>query len=257
MKILACAVVFNEIDILPYLVEHYKANGVEMFIYDNMSTDGTWEYLLGSGVECEQVDTGGILATPHFVRMRLAKWREVEPDWCIYMDADEFCMSFQFPTLRELIKFRDFQGVTVIQQPRLNFRPTGMEDFSKGNPLDIYRYYAPCPGHLMNDRIFKYHRDNELLPSGGHYVEGVPKQVFSETLANPIFHYSIRENGKDKFARMSKRSNKDPETNARGWNTHLKKFLDADKWVWDKDELSDMKDPENELYKAMKGQMDV
>jgi len=107
MRILACGVVWNEIDILPYLLKYLKAQGVDVFIFDNDSTDGTWEYLQDNKIKCERLSSGGKFSLVQFIKKMTAKWHELKPDWCIYLDADEFPLTFQFPTLKRLIEIRD------------------------------------------------------------------------------------------------------------------------------------------------------
>lgn len=255
MNILACGVVYNEMDILPYLLDHFKSQDVEMFIYDNYSDDGTWEYLQDNKIACERIGSDGKFSLVRFIKKMTTKWKEARPDWCIYLDADEFPLTFQFPTLKELIKDRDKQGFNVINQERINFRPTGLEDFSKGNPLEVYRYYfhefANKRGHPRCERIFKFSDDINVLSSGGHYCLRINKKVFAEPLDNPIFHYSMRENAREKtFLRFNRRS-KDEETIKLGWNVHYKDFINNNKWIWDPNELKDIKDPKDIFFKIM------
>jgi len=253
MKVLACGVVYNEIDILPYLLDYLKSQGIEIFIFDNFSNDGTWEYLQNSGIECERINSNGKFSLIQFIKRVMAKWKEIKPSWCIYLDADEFPLTFQFPSLKEFIKDRDRKGFNVITQTRINFRPTGTEDFSKGDPRKIYRYYfinfPNGRGHPQCDRIFKYFNELNLVNSAGHFVRRFDKRASVESLDNPIFHYSMRENAREKTLQRFNRRNKDEETVGLGWNTHYKKFIKADMWIWNKDELKDMENPEDILYK--------
>lgn len=253
MNILACGVVYNEVDILPYLLGYYKSRGVEVFIFDNFSDDGTWEYLQDNKIACERINSDGKFSLVQFIKRMTAKWQEIKPDWCIYLDADEFPLTFQFSSLKEFIKNRDRQDFNVIKQTRVNFRPTGLEDFSKGDPREIYRYYfidfPGGKGHPQCERIFKYSDEINLVKKAGHFIRGFDKRVSIESLDNPIFHYSIRENAKEKTLQRFNRRNKDEETVGLKWNTHYKKFIEKDMWVWNKDELNNMENPEDALYK--------
>jgi len=253
MKILACGVVYNEMDILPYLLSHYKSQGIGVFIFDNFSDDGTWEYLQDNKIACERVSSDGKMSTIQFFKKMTAKWDEMKPDWCIYLDADEFPLTFQFSSLKELIEDRNRKGFNIIKQTRVNFRPTGLEDFSKGDPREVYRYYfinfPGGKGHPQCERIIKYFNEINLVKKAGHSIEGLDKKVSMEPLDNPIFHYSMRENAREKTLQRFNRRNKDEETVKLNWNTHYKKYIEKNVWVWNKDELSDMKDPEDIFYK--------
>ena len=254
MKILACGVVHNEIDILPYLLSYYDSQGIEVFIFDNYSDDGTWEYLQANNIECERINSDGSFSLAWFIEKRMEKWREIKPDWCIFLDADEFPLTFQLPSLKELIETRDREGFNVIKQTRVNFRPTGSEDFSQGDPLKIYRYYfirfPKGKGHLQCERIFKY-SDLMRLAGGGHAVWRVDKKVSAEPLDNPIFHYSMRENAEEKTRQRFDRHNKGGKGVRRRWNEHYAKYIKNNVWVWDKDKLEDIKNPEDGIYKIM------
>lgn len=102
-----CAVVKNE---FPYILEFlafHKLQGVEHFyLYDNGSTDGTFQIL-------EE------LAIKKWITLR--DWRAVNPiqlrayndclnmytaesEWIAFIDVDEFLYSRTFPTLKEFIK---------------------------------------------------------------------------------------------------------------------------------------------------------
>jgi len=241
---------------LPYLLKHLKSQGIDVYIFDNYSDDGTWEYLLDNGVECERISSDGGFDLVRFIEKREEKWKEIKPDWCIFLDADEFPLTFQFPTLKKLIEERDKQGFNIIQQTRVNFRPTGSEDFSKEDPQKIYRYYfinfPDGKGHPQCERIFKFSDAIDLVSSGGHFVERSDRRVSIESLENPIFHYSIREKAEEKNLQRLNRRNKDSETVKLRWNTHYKKFIKENKWTWDKNELNDIENPEDELYKFLK-----
>jgi len=254
MRVLACGVVYNEIDILPYLLDHFKSQGIDIFIFDNDSDDGTWEYLLDNKIDCKRLKSDGKFSLVQFIKKMTEKWKEIKPDWCIYLDADEFPLTFQFPTFKELIEDRDKKGFNVINQERVNFRPAGSEDFSLGDPLKIYRYYfhEPPHQHPRVNRVFKFDENVDVISSGGHHVRGIVKKIVSkEPLDNPIFHYTIRENAEKKIRERIERRMRDEETVKLKWNVHYQTFVDDKKWIWNKDELLDIKDPENEFYKII------
>lgn len=253
MKILACGVVYNEIDILPYLLDYLKSQRIEIFIFDNFSNDGTWEYLQDNEIACERISSDGKMSTIQFFKIMIAKWNEMKPDWCIYLDADEFPLTFQFSSLKELVEDRDKKGFNVVAQTRINFRPTGSEDFSKGDPRKIYRYYfikfPGGKGYSQCERIFKHFDGINLRVTAGHFIKRFDKRASIESLNNPIFHYSMRENAKEKTLQRFNRRNKDEETVKLNWNNHYGRYIKKDVWIWNKDELNDIENPEDALYK--------
>ena len=50
--------VWNEREYLPLKLEYCKQNKLEPYIIDNMSTDGSWEYLQENKVPSHRLDTG-------------------------------------------------------------------------------------------------------------------------------------------------------------------------------------------------------
>ena len=50
---------YNEVRYLPKVVQYYQREGIEVYVADNKSADGTWEWLNDNKIPCEQFDTDG------------------------------------------------------------------------------------------------------------------------------------------------------------------------------------------------------
>lgn len=88
--ILFC-VIKNDIEKIPFFMEHYRSLGVEVFVFmDNDSTDGTKEYL------CGQQDTIVYSSKQEYSSARRVAWLNRliamygNNKWCLIVDSDEF-----------------------------------------------------------------------------------------------------------------------------------------------------------------------
>ena len=59
MRVMCILTVWNEREYLPLKLEYCKQNKLEPYVIDNMSDDGSWEYLQDQGVKSHRVDTDG------------------------------------------------------------------------------------------------------------------------------------------------------------------------------------------------------
>lgn len=243
--ILACLCVYNEMDILPYLLKHLNSQGISIFIFDNYSTDGTWKFLRHNHFACERLDTHNQLNLELIIQTKIKKWHSVRPKWCIYQDADEFSFTSEFRTLSEFITDRDRKGFNVISQKRYQFMPTGKEDFSKGDPRKIFEYYGKHP--LRMERIFKYYPGLNFGRSGGHSIKRENKRVSLEGSQNPILEYSLRKNPEITVRERLKRC---PRIELiRGWHGHYTRMAKQRRLVWKREKLFRISDPGNLLYR--------
>lgn len=251
LRILSCLCAYNEMDILPYLLRYLGSQGIDTFTFDNYSTDGTWEFLKDNHYNCARLNTNGQLNLVQIIRAKMQKWNEEKPNWCIYQDSDEFPLTSEFPTLRKFIENRHKMGYNAISQIRVPFLPTGGENFSKGDPRRIFKYYHStfrCVPNIpaKSERIFQYSPDTDLARGAGHFVKRLGKKTSVETLKNPIFHYSLRKNSEMKIKQRLKRC-PDSELN-KHWHIHYVRMAESGKFRWDKNKLSDISNPKDPLY---------
>ena len=45
LKIVQISCVYNEMEYLPHQLKYIKSQGLDVYVIDNCSTDGTWEWL--------------------------------------------------------------------------------------------------------------------------------------------------------------------------------------------------------------------
>lgn len=82
--------IYNEIKILPFLLQHYSFCDKITFI-DGQSNDGSIE-LISQYPNCEilELDSGGEIRDDLHLFCRQELWKKSEADWVIFIDADEF-----------------------------------------------------------------------------------------------------------------------------------------------------------------------
>jgi len=133
MRLLATTFVYNEIRYIDQWVKWYRSNGCELFVLDNMSNDGTYEWLVKNNIPCARVDTKGSFHL-HALQDELMKHLErIKPDWVVYNGADLFTITDKrlIDTITEL----DQNGYNQLQLPCYNMFKTGEMD---GTPLQLH-----------------------------------------------------------------------------------------------------------------------
>ncbi len=148
MDVCVVSVVFNEMIMLPSFLEHYRKLGVHSFIFaDNLSTDGTREFLLSQpdvvlysadtqyksshyGVEWQQA----MLASHNLNR------------WALVADADEFIVypDMEDRALSEYISEVEARGGDAVSLYMVDMYPkAGLEtaDFTVKNPFIAAPYF--------------------------------------------------------------------------------------------------------------------
>lgn len=108
---------YNELPLLQWKHRYCKAFGFDMFIVDNMSTDGSVEFMQANGIEFCQIDTNEVFdLRPLLVEMNVQLHR-IKPDWFIYEGMDVF-PTFA-TTLQNEIAHIESSGYTQISLPQL------------------------------------------------------------------------------------------------------------------------------------------
>jgi hypothetical protein len=157
--ILATTFVYNERPYIEDWANYYRSQGCELFVLDNMSNDGTWEWLCENDIQRARIDTDESFHLEVLQKELNNHIHRIKPFWVIYAGADLF---FWLPNrIDETVKKLADEGYNqfgVLCYSALN---TG-EKF--GTPL-YYHYYkaAPYRNLYMNakyDEGFKIERDH-------------------------------------------------------------------------------------------------
>jgi MoaA/NifB/PqqE/SkfB family radical SAM enzyme/glycosyltransferase involved in cell wall biosynthesis len=180
----ACGLLFcfNEEHILAETLAHYLAEGIDLVVFDNESTDSSREIVesfrqspqrfSGRVLGVETVATDGyewrsILATAcAYMHANLSSY-----DWILLIDADAFYRApVASMSLTELMEAVDAHGFNVIDGDLYEFFPTEKDDPAIPSHRERLRYcahgreQAEVPQHKM----FRYHPSVEFAADLGH-----------------------------------------------------------------------------------------
>jgi hypothetical protein len=229
--VVAIVAAYNEADIIGEAIGALIADGIQVYVIDHMSTDGTAtevEPYLGRGViGIEQFsgrDAGSAEAEgfgwERILRRKEGLSRELAADWFIHHDADEFRESpWPSTSLRTAIERVDAAGYNAIDFEVLNFAPTTDTEPPAGRIRDTLRYYEPAQ---LFDRVQIKCWKNTGLPvdlasSGGHDVTFAGRRVFPIRFL--LRHYPIRSQSHGERKVLRERVPRFLATErARGWH---------------------------------------
>jgi len=194
---------YNEVDIIVEVVDHLLTQGVEVHIFDNWSTDGTWEIVsqLFREGKVAHIERYPFSPSPNYEwRSQLQKTEEyaltLKADWVMHHDADEIRISpWPGVTLNDAISYVDHLGYNSIDFTVIDFR------FLKEWPDCTSNYqerlthfdFGRRPGHFSQIKAWKNQSLVDLANSGGH------EAIFPERKVYPfkflLKHYPLRNRG--------------------------------------------------------------
>jgi glycosyltransferase involved in cell wall biosynthesis len=222
---LAILPAYNEADVIGAVLEDLIAQGCQVHILDNLSTDGTAEIvrsLLGRGVVAiEDFPSAGYQWAAMLRRVEEIAHEHVGR-WIILANADEFRES-PWPglTLAEAIGRVDAMGYNAIDHELFNFRPVDDSFVPGTDPRLHMRHYEPVdlpdPDSVQLKTWKQGYARVDLASTGGHLVAFPGRRVCPVKFT--LRHYPIRgeTHGRRKvFAERFPRF--DPAERARGWH---------------------------------------
>jgi hypothetical protein len=200
--VVAIVAAYNEGDIIGQCVAALIDEGVQVCVLDDSSTDNTVaevEPYLGRGVlKIERLTVQQQPSTAEFQWERILQRKEelaqeLDADWFIHNDADEFRESpWPHVSLYEAIRRVDALGFNAIDSARFDFWPID-DSFRSGDDVRrAFRFYTePAAYDQLQIRCWKK-RDGpvHLASSGGHEVRFADRRVFPVRFI--LRHYPIR-----------------------------------------------------------------
>jgi hypothetical protein len=229
-RVVAIVAVFNEHDIISHLVEHLVQQGVEIYVMDNWSTDGTFEILSTSlhglllGLERYPADKPSTTFDLYEQLIRKEELaRDIEASWFIHCDADEFRHSpFMGTTVREGLYNVDQQGFNAVNHTTLEFPPNDIVTEAIENPEIAFLYFrfAQHRGDLLRVNCWKKtDQEVRLAKSAGHRVMFKNIKIYPfQFLAK---HYPFRSQKQGQRKLFYERLPRYPAAERQnGWHTH-------------------------------------
>lgn len=213
----------NEADIIGQVIADLVAQGISVFLLDHGSTDGTLaeaEPYVGRGllaVESLPLTGGG--SWEAVLRRKEALALELESDWFLHADADEFRES-PWPGVNLLHGIRkvDALGYNAIDFEVLNFPPTD-DRFRPGDDVRAaFQSYEPgAPLDKIQVRCWKKgNHPVDLVSLGGHDASFPDRRVFPIRFI--LRHYPIRSQAHGERKVLSERPPRFGSERARGWH---------------------------------------
>lgn len=232
INIICC---YNEIEYLPKVVSYYQNENIDIFIADNKSSDGSWEWMNDNNLPCIQFDTDGCfdLKAQQAVRKTLAEGRP-EYDWIIYGDADEYIVCSK--SLSDVFAFADEVKCNIIKMKSFDIYNTG-ED--RGGDI-THTYFHYKERYTRFDGIERIYRNTKGVTYDGDFIH-IPNKKTCLVRDGNILNYGCTKTKAQRLDVYERRQKswKDGRT-PRGHGVHYKINTDRD-WTWNKDELSDMR----------------
>jgi glycosyltransferase involved in cell wall biosynthesis len=162
MRIFGICLIKNEADIIEYCLKEALKWADKIFVYDNGSTDGTWEIVQRIAALSNKVVAWKSEYKPYHDGLRAEVYNEFKHlakkgDWWAFIDADEFFIDdpraflSTIPGIYHIVKTESFEYCITYED---------VQEFSYSNrfPEDInkVKYYKP---RSYSERRFFRHRD--------------------------------------------------------------------------------------------------
>lgn len=229
MKILVIYHVYNEMTWLPIQYNWVKNNGLDIYIVDHTSNDGTWEWIQENNIPSHRFDNGGSYHLGELQDECLKVLHELKPDWVIYGDPDSFFILDK--PIREEIEIADKEGFAGVATTTFNIFNTG-EEFNS-NHIKTYHYGSKL--FRTQTRIVKYFKK---LKFNGDIIELENKRLAKATEGLLINYGGTKE---------SKQREEYIERHKKAWDsgmnpafgTHLLKGKELG-WKYDKKSLTNI-----------------
>ena len=230
LRIVAIIAAFNEADIIGQTVRHLIEQGIFVHLIDDGSTDCTDVALapfLASGLlSVERSAFGskagggpGVFEWARLLSRKEQLSRELEGDWFLHYDADEFRESpWGHLDLRHGIELVDRLGYNAIDFAVLNFWPTDADVDAQGDVQRALRHWdAAARFDRVQVKCWKKTAAIDLVTSGGHDASFDGRRVFPiRFLAR---HYPIRSQAHGQRKVFDERKPRfAQEERARGWH---------------------------------------
>jgi glycosyltransferase involved in cell wall biosynthesis len=239
----------NEADVIGSTIRHLAEQGVDIYLMDNWSTDGTADIVeqhVGRGViGMERFPHAGPGAglSLHDALSRLEELAlEVPCDGFVYVDADERRLSpWPGTTLRDALHHVDRSGFNCIDHTVLVFHPEAYGFPERGDPERLLTRFefGGRPGHFVQFKGWKnLGAQVDLASSGGHDAHFEGKRVYPYNFL--LRHYPIRSQVHGTRKVFTERATRwSEEERARGWHAQYDQLPADHSFVTDPSALTE------------------
>jgi glycosyltransferase involved in cell wall biosynthesis len=238
MRLLMITFVYNEIKYLPHVIDYYRSQGCEIYIIDNYSNDGTWEWLQENNIPSHRCDTNEEFAVETLQRDLEKTVHQLKPDWVMFAGADLYFIVEG--TLQEYIQYIDKEGYNLLSLLCLTPLNTG-EPY--GLPLCKCYFFSAIYRNVP--MISKYTPEWTII--GDDIQLSEPRMIIGEGVAVNYGGCKTKEEQEAKLQRTIKAW--ENGTTRKNHSVHYPKWKKKE-WIFDKEGLIDLR--ESEYYKYIK-----
>ena len=229
-SVTAIMAAYNEEDIIGLSIQHLIEQGVSVYLIDRASTDGTVaeaQRFVGKGlIAIERFsDESGFPAQDaqrsswnRILERKQKLAQELDGDWFIHHDADEFRESpWPHLDLCRAIRRVHAAGYNAIDFAAFAFPPTD-DNYRKGDDLrTTFRYCEPARRH-DRPRINAWKRSQvDLVSSGGHEAMVPERRVFPVRFLVRLYPIRNQAQGERKIL-QERQPGWDPAEGALDWH---------------------------------------
>ena len=190
----AFLVVRDEALRLPYVLDYHRSLGVaRFFVADNVSNDGTLDYLMEQS-DCHVYSAPGSFAAANFGvnwLNQLIEWHG-QGHWCLSIDADELlvyqdCESIPLPRFCDYLDASGANGLYSVMLDMYSETPIEDAKYQRGTP-----FVDTCP-FFDRDYRFRRRRTPSLRPFPTHEFIGGPRLrcFYSEFMEAGVVGWSM------------------------------------------------------------------
>jgi 2-polyprenyl-3-methyl-5-hydroxy-6-metoxy-1,4-benzoquinol methylase len=235
MRILYIAFVYNELPYIEDVVSYYKKQGLDIYIIDNMSTDGTYEWLIENKIRCSRFDTNESFDLTLLQKEVFRVIMEDKPDWIVYGSADLYYVFDK--TIKKTIIDAEKLGCNQISTPCYGALNTG-EDFKTPLYKTYFHgmYYRDLQMISKFDEDLQMNGDNIIIPDIKTY--NAPGMMVNYGACKPIAEQRIKL-----------------ERRQKAWDNGLSvrtgkhfKWGESNDWKWNKEEYLNFHKCEHKKY---------
>lgn len=216
---------YNEMTFMPIKLDWCRRNDIDLYVIDNMSDDGTWEWLQSNGVASHRFDTQGAFHLEWLQQEIVKTLHDLKPDWVIYHGADLF---FQTDGgIRATIERADSDGYNLIDMECLTFFNTGEQ---RNHPITSFRHFGSQGAITM---IHKYYPDIVYKADDVRFSEHKNIRLSSDGV---IINFGQTKRAQEREQTLSRRKRAWELGLNKNYGNHYTSGSDQN-WIWDKIEL--------------------
>ncbi len=234
MHILNPMLCYNSIDILPYVIDYHKKEDIDLFIIDNYSNDGSWEYIQDSKIPSTRINTNGIFDLGLLLDYKTEIIHKIKPDWIINTECDMFIITPG--SISDIIKEINNFGFQIISTPFLRFFNTG-ENRLNLDHRKIFFYYRKDNDPLLKIHSYKnfinYYADRPIMDND-HSIAQTDMILFLD-----YGNTRLKEKRQEIYQKTKIAWNM--KIMPKNFCEHLRDCSQRN-WIWNKNELNDIRE---------------